>query len=96
VFLSRFQSNTVLPDRCTIGEHEPANQAVTLELVIELLDRLTLPEPLKEFVTVEFVLVTLKPPATAASSSSFNSTGSNSIFSIWYPFLVAFEMRGRL
>jgi hypothetical protein len=50
----------------------------------------TLPEWFKEFVLLEFDSDTLKPPilkppATAASSASFSSTGSSSInFSMIY------------
>jgi hypothetical protein len=72
----------MLPD--TLVASTSCSYQLIIELVTLLFVKVTLAELLKEFVNVEFVEVTLKPPATAASSSSFSSTGSNTMFSIWF------------
>jgi hypothetical protein len=67
------------------GRYQPMLEALLKELEELLKELATLPELLKELVLLEFVSVTLKPPATAASSASFSSTGSSSInFSITF------------
>jgi len=67
-----------------VGEPDSRYQLID-ELEIEELLTATLPEPLKELEEEEFDNTTLKPPATAASSASFSSTGSSSTnFSITF------------
>jgi hypothetical protein len=77
-----------------VGEPDGRYQLID-ELEIEELLTATLPEPLKELEKEEFDDTTLKPPATAASSASFSSTGSSSTnFSITFPLFESVEERG--